>query len=280
MNANRVPRGRSPSRTRPNAAQRAWGLLVLLLASLPVVAQEPVAAVWQPRKISFTYGSSTTVFSCSALAKRVAVILRAVGARDDVEVRTSGCKESIPPVPVRAVPRGTIGASDPVLDRAVARRPEGRQSVTVYVHLMLPAEATPEVLAELKKDKSRRELVARVTGNPAAKFNDPVMFSAQWQPVTLSRKTIGITTDECELLEQMSPGVFRVLGVRVVRSGFICSPDSNLPPEMVVEALLPAPSPASSGVPATPRDQHDDPGAPAGTGSEADPRGGQPTKGQ
>ena len=38
---------------------------------------------------------------------------------------------------------------------------------------MMPAQVTPELLKEIEKDKSRRELVSRVTGNPAAAFNDP-----------------------------------------------------------------------------------------------------------
>ena len=258
MNAKPVPGVRSPLRTGPHAGRRACGLLALALAtSVPSVAQEPVPAVWQPRKVSFSYSSSTTIFTCSALTGRVATILRAVGARDDVEVTTSGCSESGPPSPPSRVnPRVTMSTWDPMSDRTAAQRPDGRQDgrqyVNLYIRVMLPTEVTPDVLAELKKDKSRRELVARVTGNPAARFNDPVMFSAQWQPVTLSHKTIGITTEECELLDQMSPVVFRDLGLRVASSGLVCSPDSNLPPKMVVEALLPAPSPGSS-VPRCPR---------------------------
>ena len=104
-------------------------------------------------------------------------------------------------------------------------------------------------LEELEKDKSRRELVARVTGNPAARFNEPVKFHANWQPVTLSEGTVGVTLEECELLDQMSPGVFHELGLRVVRSRLTCESSSLLPPEMVVEALLPATYPGSNGPP-------------------------------
>lgn len=234
------------------------------------MAQEPVPAVWQPRKLSFSYSSATTIFSCSALARRVASILRAVGARDDIQVRTSGCSESVPPSPTGVSDRVSVGIWDPMSERA-ARGPDGRQHVTVYVRLMLPTEVTPEVRAELEKDKSRRELVARVTGNPAARFNDPVMFSAQWQPVTLSRKTIGIEPEECELLDQMSPGVFRKLGMRTVSGSVVCSPDSKLPPEMVVEALLAAPYPSGTvpQMPATGGDDDPAQGPPAGSGEDA-----------
>ena len=116
--------------------------------------------------------------------------------------------------------------------------------------MMLPTEVTPEVLAELEKDKTRRELVSRVTGNPAARFNDPVLFQAERQLVTLSRETIGIEPEECELLDEMSVVVFRELGVRVVSMDFVCSDSSLIPPEAVVEALLPTPYPTSNLQPA------------------------------
>ncbi|HET7203601.1 MAG TPA: hypothetical protein VFI92_09560 [Steroidobacteraceae bacterium] len=271
MNANPAPGAPGPSRSGTHPLRRACALLAsaLLVTSVQGVAQEPIAAVWQPRKLSFSYSSSTAIFSCSALAGRVASILRAVGARDDIQVKASGCSESIPPSSTRVNDRVSMSTWDPMSDRTAARSTDGRQHVNVYVRLMLPTEVTPQVRAELEKDKSRRELVSRVTGDPVARFNDPVMFSAQWQPVTLSRKTIGITPEECELLDQMSPGVFRELGLRVVRSSFVCSADSLLPPEMVVEALLAAPYPSST-APEAPSAGKEGPApsAPAGSDDE------------
>jgi hypothetical protein len=120
--------------------------------------------------------------------------------------------------------------------------PVGRQSVFLHVTLMMPTQVTPEVLAELEKDKQRRELVARVSGNPAAKFNDPVIFAAERQEVTLSHKTVGLEPEECELLEQLSTSVFQELGVNVVRRRTNCdrTRPSLAPPELVVESLMPA----------------------------------------
>jgi hypothetical protein len=267
MDASHAPSARSASGNQSPAARRCAALLAsaLLVTSLQSVAQEPVPAVWQPRKLSFSYSSSTNIFSCSALAGRVASILRAVGARDDIQVKASGCSEAMPPSPSRTSDRMTMTTWDPMSTRASAH-PDARQYVNVYVRLMLPTEVTPEVLAELDKDKSRRELVSRVTGNPAARFNDPVMFKAQWQPVTLSRKTIGIESEECELLEQMSPGVFRQLGMRVVSTPSACSAGSTLPPQMVVEALMAAPMPSVS----LPEPPTGDPGANPGAPPAAD----------
>ena len=272
MNAIPGPGAPSVSRRGSRALRRFAGFLapVLLVTSFQGRAQEPVPAVWQPRKLSFSYSSSTALFSCSALASRVGVILRAVGARDDVRVRANGCTDGLPPTPAHTSDRMTVGAWDPLSDRAAVRDSGGGQQVSVYVQLMLPTEVTPAVLDELEKDKTRRELVSRVTGNPAARFNDPVKFSAQWQPVTLSSKTIGLTTDECELLEQMSPGVFRKLGIRVVSSGVVCSADSHVPPQVVVQALLPTPYPSGATSPPPTAEQEDtDPAAPATSDDDA-----------
>lgn len=226
-----------PERVRRASALLALALLVL---SIQAAAQEQMAAVWKLRELSFVYGSSTAVYSCSALQARVASILRAVGARADVEVKVDHCGEFITPP--------DAGMNDPgsswetPSDRLPDRATDHRETAHVQVSVMMPTEVTPEVLAEIQRDKSRRELVQRVTGNAASKLTDPNVFTAQWQHVTLSRKTIGLEPAECELLDQMSRGVLRELGVRVVRRGFACDPRrvSQISPELEVEALLPA----------------------------------------
>jgi hypothetical protein len=205
----------------------------------PAAAQEPVPAVWKARELYFSYSSSTAIYSCSALAGRVAGIFREVGARDDIKVRVNDCSEAIVPTDDAVVnDRMSRNSSQALADHYLNRKTDPRQYVHVYVHMMIPTQVTPQVLEELKKDKSRRELVAHVTGNPAARFNDPIMFAAEWQPVTLSHKTIGLEPEDCELIDQMSPTVFREIGVRPVHEGFSCSPNSHIAPELVLEALL------------------------------------------
>ncbi|MGH6609554.1 MAG: hypothetical protein ACRECQ_04795 [Burkholderiaceae bacterium] len=109
------------------------------------------------------------------------------------------------------------------------------------VRLMMPIEVTLEVLAEMERDKARRELVSRVTGNPAASLDDPIVFPAQRQLVTLSRRTIDLEPEECELLDQMSASVFARFDIRVVRRGPECGRDqiARIPPQVTVEALMP-----------------------------------------
>ena len=106
---------------------------------------------------------------------------------------------------------------------------------------MLPVQVDSKVLAEMERDKSRRELISRVTGNPAAGMNEPIVFPAHRQNVTLSRNTIDLEPEECELLEQMSRSVFRKLDMRVVGGGPRCDRNqiSRIAPQVTVEALMP-----------------------------------------
>ena len=74
------------------------------------------------------------------------------------------------------------------------------------------------------------------------RLNDPVIFEARRQEVTLSQKTIKLRAEDCELLDQMSNSVLRRLNVKVVRRSFSCGPRdaiSRIPPTLVAEALLP-----------------------------------------
>jgi hypothetical protein len=200
-------------------------------------AQDQVAAVYKTHEVSFVYRSFVNLYACDELRNHVAAILRAVGARDDIKVRVSDCE-----LFVYADEWDRSNRYDWPTDRFGAWRGDRLQTSNVRVQLMFPVEATPDVLAEIEKDKARRELVSRVTGNPLAALNDPVMFPAQRQQVTLSRATIRLGPEDCQLLEQMIPTVFRKLDVKVISRQLSCDPQqrSNFSPKLVVEALLPA----------------------------------------
>lgn len=264
------------------AVRRAAALLTLLSpmagslsAQEPAPAREQTAAVLKLREINFSYRSSAAPLSCSAIQGRVASILLILGARQDIEVRVNGCDALIlpeEPTDTWQMPSGRgQRSSDPwrtsadqsqsSSSRFRNRGAKREQDVHVRVRVMMPIEVTPEVLAEVQRDKSRRDLVSRVTGNPAASLNDPIVFPAQRQLITLSHHTAGLTPEECELLEQVSASVFSRLDIRVVRRGPGCDRDrvSPIPPQLTVEALMPV-------MPATPRL------APAAGESEPDPR--------
>ena len=255
--------------------------VVLALTSLAagvqsVAAEEQaVAAVWKVREINFSYRSSAALLTCDSLKRRVISVLLAIGAREDMDVRVSNCDisdfESGMNAGVNAgmnpgIDRGAWGGSadsgirnsdpferstDPFgrdtrnglpSSRFGTRPAEPEQSANIRARFVFPSVVTAETITELDNDRARRELISRVTGNPAAKDNNPVIFPARRQLITLSHETIGISPVECQLLEQMS-GYFKTIDVKIVNRGRICSRGNALrtQPQMTVESLVGVP---------------------------------------
>lgn len=204
-----------------------------IAALFPVEQGTP--AVWKRKEIDFFYRSSLALYSCGALKDRVASIMRAVGARQDVQVRVDDCREFITPMEQPVDTWQGPSSSDILNNRRRAQEQRTHVRVTAY----MPTVLTPAVLDEIDKDKARRELISRVTGNPAAGMNDPVVFPAKVQSVTLSRKTVGLDPVECELIDQFSSALKRI-DVRVVRRNFSCDRNnlSRIAPQLTVEALM------------------------------------------
>ena len=219
------------------------------LAAPEPAAQEPITAVLKMRESDFTYRSSIYYMTCDELRNGVAVILRALGARDDVQVRLSSCgMNGVPDLSVSggdsqqpwdngAWDRSTRQQSP--MDRMRNETP--RQSTPVHIWAMMPVPADSKVMKEIEKDKARRELVSRVTGNMNVAMNDPILFAATRQQVTLSHDTIKLRPEHCELLDQMITHVFRDFDLKATRRGLSCDPHqrSNFAPKVTVEALLP-----------------------------------------
>jgi len=238
---------------------RRFALLLLAVSSLTsscaARAEEPkqVAAVLKLHEVQFVYHTVVNFFACDELRRDVAVILRALGARDDVQVRVNNCELVLTP---------QQQASADGWDRFHPERPadpfrnfndDQQQFSTIYVKAMFPIEATPEVMKEIEKDKSRRDLISRVTGDQAATLNDPIVFPAERKQVTLSHGTLSQGTfrlrpEHCELLEQMMPTLSRALGFKVTSKTLSCDRygRSQFTPKMTVEVLWPTGVPLPS----------------------------------
>jgi hypothetical protein len=234
----------SPTLT-ANPPRKGKPLVLFLIALASVLMcfeaaaeEESIAAVLKAREMNFLFRNATPSYPCHELRNRIANILRAVGARDDVKVDVRNCDNFSQ---FEDSPFDRTDEFGRPSDRFGARRNTRDQMINVRLELMAPVPVTPEVLAEMDKDKSRRELISKVTGNPMVAMNDPIVFAAKRQQVTLSRRTVRLEPEDCELLDQMASSVFRELNVRVVRGNFICDRfnRSNLPPQVTVEALLP-----------------------------------------
>jgi hypothetical protein len=217
--------------------------------------QEQVTAVLKMRESDFVYRTSLNPMTCDELRNGVAVILRALGARDDVQVRLSNCTMNAgPDIMVQGGGSGSgfpqSGSTwDNNWDRSTRqqspmdrmRNETPQQSTPIHIYAMMPVPADSKVMKEIEKDKARRELVSRVTGNMNVALNDPILFTAARQQVTLSRDTIKLEPEHCELLDQMVTHVFRDFDLKTVRRSTSCDRHqrSNLPPQVTVEALLP-----------------------------------------
>ena len=181
---------------------------------------DEVQAIWKPQEISFHFQSFTTFYSCSGLEAKMERLLRALGARDlNVRVRSAEC-----PTTVARMPR-------------------------VVVEIISPVEATPEAIADRDKNKSTRELAARVQGKRAEAIEIAEQFPATWKRVSLSRGEMNLQPGDCELIEELKRKVLPKLAVRVVEDNVACSPNqvSLGQPQLIVEALVAAPKPDDAG---------------------------------
>jgi hypothetical protein len=219
-----------------------------LAAEQTAQPQEPVAAALKLHEADFVYRTSRNYLSCDELRNGVAVILRALGARDDVEVRVTNCSYSqVPDATISNEPGGTWNNQNwnrstrqqSPMDRM--RGETNSQSTSLHIRAMLPVPANKQIMKEMEQDKARRELISRVTGNMAAALNDPILFPAPRQQVTLSHDTIKLEPEHCELLEQMINTVLRRFDMRATRRSLSCDPHqrSSFPPSATIEALLP-----------------------------------------
>jgi hypothetical protein len=173
-----------------------------------------VAAVWKPQEISFYFHSFTTFYPCPSLNDKVRRLLLQLGADRDIRVRSTGCD----------------------IGYAAARSP------MVRIKLSAPAEATPEMLAELEKTRTTRELVARVRGGES--MDVTAQFPAYWRRVALDRGVRNLDSGDCELIDAIKRQVLPQLAVRIVRDNMRCGPFqySSAPVPLEVEALVAMPA--------------------------------------
>jgi len=180
----------------------AVSLAVAGATAVAATAPEPAAgsAVWVEKDLSFTYMGFTSYYSCDGVRDKVRYVMQQVGARPGFKVTVGGCVNMTGP---EIMPR-------------------------VRVRAALPRIATPEVLAELAHDRSRRELAAREQGGGASAAVDTTtaQFPAQWRTLQFrGTPSSDVQDGDCELLEQLVHEVLVPMGVReVAGSRLYCVP--------------------------------------------------------
>jgi hypothetical protein len=160
-------------------------------------------AVWLEHDLKFWYRGRNTFYSCDALAQRVGYLLHAVGVRPDAKVSIY-CLNS------------TMGPG---------------QMPSIRIKAALPAEATPEVLAQASEQAPKRALIRRVQGKKEPLVQeDTAPFPAAWRTVVIdTREDKILEGGDCELVEQFVKQIIRPLGVRVEPSSTLrCMPHAPL----------------------------------------------------
>lgn len=203
-----------------SALKRCWLLpLAYIIALGPVanaIAASPadgdtVAAVWKAQQMNFEYRGYSTTYSCQSLEDKLEVILRSVGAREDLQLRGYACNEEI----------------------GVAR---------FQVLLQSPVVATEANIRELTTHDTQDELVARIHGEKLATPEDLHRFDAVWKTVSFARdRDMRLERGDCELVKQLRRQILPRMSVQVVKDNIRCSSSmGNSPPRLIVSALVPA----------------------------------------
>ena len=103
---------------------------------------------------------------------------------------------------------------------------------TARIRVAVPTEVTPELLAQLEAEKSKRELVAKTQGKGLAVDAATAQFPAERRIVEFTGRRIGrighIDDGDCELFDQLLPQVLEPLGIREAPgSSLTCTPRTS-----------------------------------------------------
>lgn len=200
---------------------RRWSYtLAALLALVPAAVmadstEEEVTAVWKAQQVNFEYRGYSTMYSCRSLEDKLEIILRTVGARENVRLQSYICDEQL----------------------GIAR---------FQISMQSPVVASEENIRELTTHDSKDELVARVNGAQLPSAADLERFPAVWKKVSFARdRYMRLERGDCELVEQLRRQILPRMSVQVVKDNIRCSSAfGNIgSPRLIVSALVPAKEP-------------------------------------
>jgi hypothetical protein len=173
---------------------------------------ESVEAVWKPQQMNFEYRGYSTAYSCRSLENKLELILRSVGAREDLQLIGYACDEQI----------GTA---------------------RFQIALQSPVVASAENVRELTAHDTKDELVARVNGEKLPSAADLPRFTAVWKTVSFAHdRRMRLERGDCELVQQLRRQILPRISVHIVKDHVRCSSSmGNIgPPRLTVSALVPA----------------------------------------
>jgi hypothetical protein len=173
-----------------------------------------IEAVWKPQRIVFVYGSAGRYYPCRTLEYKIKMILRRLGAREQLEVRRYGCR-----------------------DLAAQARFE--------LLIESPVEATPDNIRDVTQYSSEEELIARARGVQLPSTAELPRFPAAWQTISFHRdRHLNLDSGDCALVQQLRHQIMPRMSVQVTKdiNSVDCSQalGSLMGPRLIVSALVPA----------------------------------------
>jgi hypothetical protein len=194
---------------------------LLVLAPAAVLGNstdEQVTAVWKAQQMNFEYRGYATMYSCQTLQDKLEIILRTVGARENVRLQSYICSEQL------GIARFQIAMQSPVI-------------------------ASEENVRELTSHDSKDQLVARVNGEQLPGPADLERFPAVWKEVSFARnRDMRLERGDCELVQQLRQQILPRMSVRIVndKTSSCSSAFGNVgSPRLTVSALVPVKEPLS-----------------------------------
>lgn len=196
--------------------------------SLP--APGPVLAAWQTQKLSFTFQSKQSVYSCEAVGSKVWRTLLHLGARPDMHISVRGCDNADP---LRGASPFGFSSSAPIILR---------------IEIATPYEPEPIDREGVTGERGRRELLLKAAGQDTAPPDLAEQFPAVWSRVKVSELE-HLEPGDCELILQIERQLFQKLRLRVVDNQLSCLPGRQFRGQGLfeVEALLPLRGSAPTG---------------------------------
>jgi hypothetical protein len=185
----------------------AWLTLLVPLGS--IAAESSIDAVWKPQRATFVYVGQTTFFTCEALQQKLTLVLRVIGAHEDMTFDRRDCKNG------------------------------GR--TRLQVTFRSPIAATPENLRALTTYDTEQEIVSRLNGATLPTAADLEHFPASWQQISFAiDRRLRLSASDCEFVEHVRRQLLPHIAAQVIENRIFCTPGSHAvrAPNLKISALI------------------------------------------
>ena len=190
-----------------------WASRILIVLGLCYAfgahAEEPVEAVWKPQRATFAYFGHTTFYTCATLEQKLTLVLRVIGAHEDIEFDRRECRANGP--------------------------------TRLHVRFKSPIEATDENVRALTTYDAEEILVAQLRATELPTAADLERFPASWKEISFANdRRLRLSASDCEFVEHVRRQLMPHLEARVVANRIFCTPGRHAvrAPHFVVSALV------------------------------------------